>query len=96
MSTNRIKKTSGHSIRRFFLWFEKVDKHRTGDAKGDKKGKKEDTKQFEPDGKWNKKNMCSKNKNKRKEKNTQRRHSEKRKKGDEQMKKYAKKKTKKP
>ena len=43
----------------FFL-FEKVEKHETGDAKGDTKKKREDTKQFEPDGKWNKKNMCSK------------------------------------
>ena len=39
----------------FFL-FEKLKKHETGDAKGDPKKKREDTKQFEPDGKWNKKN----------------------------------------
>ena len=59
-STKGIEKTSGHFNTKVFFLFEKVEKHETGDAKGDTKKKREDTKQFEPDGKWNKKNMCSK------------------------------------
>ena len=68
MSTNWIEKKWTFNTKGFFL-FEKVDKFETGDAKGDPKKKREDTKQFEPGGKWNKQNMCSK-KNKRKEKKT--------------------------
>ena len=61
------KKPSGHYNTKVFS-FENVEKHETGDEKGDKKRKeREDTKQLELDGKWNKKN-----KNKRKEKNTKR------------------------
>ena len=71
-STKGIEKKSGHiTTRRVFFLFAKVEKHETGDTKGEKM-EREDTKQFEPDRKWNKKNMCSKNKNKRKEKNTKR------------------------
>ena len=56
------KKPSGHFNTKGFFLFEKVEKHEIGGAKGDKKKEREDTKQFEPDGKWHKKNMCSKKK----------------------------------
>ena len=78
------KKPSGHFNTKVFL-FENVEKHEIGDAKGDKKKEKKTKKQFEPDGRWNKKNMCSKNKKTRGKRKTQREQSEK--KGDEQMKK---------
>ena len=59
-----------------------LKKHEIGDEKGDKKRKeREDTKQFEPGGKWNTKNMCSKKKNKRK-RETHRENKVKKKKGD--------------
>ena len=63
----------------FPFLFEKVEKYETGDAKGDLKKEREDTKQFEPDGKWNKKNMFEKKKTRGKRK-TQREQSEKKKK----------------
>ena len=69
-STKGIEKNQVDiSIRRFF-WFENVEKHEIGGAKGDKKKEK---KQFEPDGTWNKKkHVFEKKKNKRKERNTKR------------------------
>ena len=40
-STQGIEKNQVYiSIRCFFFWFEKAEKHGTGDAKGDKKEKK--------------------------------------------------------
>ena len=90
--TKGIKKNWNFNTKVFFL-FEKVEKYETVDAKGDPKKKREDTKQFEPDGNGSRKTCSKKIKQEEREK-TQREQSEKRKKGDEQMKKHAKKKTK--
>ena len=70
------------SIRRFFG--SKMLKNTKLEMR--KETKKKEKKQFEPDGTWNKKNMCSKNKKTRGKRETQS-EREKRKRGDEQMKK---------
>ena len=70
---NRKKTKWTFQYEGFFFCSKKLKNTKLEMRKETKKRKeREDTKQYEPGGKWNKKNMCSKNKNKRKEKNTKR------------------------
>ena len=88
-----IEKKSGYFNTKVFLFCSKKLKNTKREMRKETpKKEREHTKQFEPDGKWNKKNMFEKKTRGKSKK--RREQSEKKKKRDEQMKKNAKKKTK--